>query len=113
MSRCIFISYSTLDADQAAELESILRAEGFEVWRDNRNVEQDWSVEIATALAERADAICLLWSANAAQSHWVLNEWLTARAIEKLIVPWRLAAFMASQATSGDVVESAQKIPPV
>jgi hypothetical protein len=87
----IFISYSSRDVHEAETLESFLRAAEFDVWRDKRNLETDWSGEIATALAERADAVCLVWSKNAAESQWVRNERLTARAIEKLTVPWVLA----------------------
>ena len=86
LNRCIFISYSSRDAEVAEELESMLRAENFDVWRDRRNVETDWSAEIARALTDRADVLCLLWSEAASESEWVRNEWLTARAIEKLIV---------------------------
>jgi WD40 repeat protein len=90
LSRCIFISYSSRDVKAAEELENTLRAEGFEVWRDGRNIETDWSAEIATALTDRAEALCLVWSGPASKSKWVRNEWLTARAIEKLIIPWVL-----------------------
>lgn len=91
MNRCIFISYSSQDVAQAESLETRLRAEKFEVWRDKRNIETDWSAEISSALTDHADAVCLIWSEHAAQSQWVRNEWLTARAIEKSIVPWALA----------------------
>jgi len=91
LARCVFISYSSRDVHEAETLESLLRGAEFDVWRDKRNLETDWSAEIARALAERAYAICLVWSKNAAESQWVRNEWLTARAIEKLIVPWVLA----------------------
>jgi hypothetical protein len=64
----MLISYSSLDADQAADLEESLRTEGFEVCRDKRNIEQGWSAEIAAALTDRADAVCVVWSENAAQS---------------------------------------------
>ncbi len=91
MSRRIFISYSSHDVQQAEDLERTLRTEEFDVWRDKRDIETDWSAEIAAALTDRADALCLVWSESAAHSQWVQNEWLTARAVEKLIVPWVLA----------------------
>jgi hypothetical protein len=59
---------------------------GFNVWRDQTRLETNWSREIAQALAA-CDALCLLWSEQASRSRWVQHEWLTARALEKYIVP--------------------------
>jgi WD40 repeat protein len=83
-----FISYSSRDLDVAREVEQLLMSAevGWAPWRDEQRLERDWSDEIAQALA-RSDALVLLWSAQAAQSRWVRNEWLTARALEKPIVP--------------------------
>ena len=74
LARCVFISYSSHDVHDAENLETLLRGEGFDVWRDKRNLKTDWSVEIATALADRADAACLVWSQYASESQWVRNE---------------------------------------
>lgn len=57
---------------------------GFEVWRDERRIERDWSRDIASGLAG-ADAVVVLWTAASAASRWVQNEWLTTRALEKRI----------------------------
>ena len=81
----VFISYSSQDRAAAEAVHAALSGH-FEVWRDQARIETDWSREVAHALAG-ADAVCLLWSAHAAQSKWVKHEWLTARALEKPIVP--------------------------
>ena len=58
----IFISYSSKDIGIAEELERYLQKENkeiekedknaFDIWRDKREIETDWSKEIAEALAE-------------------------------------------------------------
>jgi WD40 repeat protein len=87
---CIFISYSSKDRASAEELHESLTHAGFRVWRDKTRLDTDWPREIAEGLANEADAVCLLWSRNAAQSRWVKHEWLTARALEKRIFPCTL-----------------------
>src|SRR5919112_3125662 len=84
----LFLSYSSHDRETARAVEDVLTAApiGKRVWRDERSIERDWSREIADALAG-AEAIVSVWSANAAASHWVRNEWLTARALGKPIMP--------------------------
>ena len=82
----IFISYSSKDRCAAEIIHKNLEAAGFVVWRDQTRLETDWSREIAFALAD-SDLICLLWSEHSEKSKWVKNEWLTARALEKWIIP--------------------------
>jgi WD40 repeat protein len=78
----IFISYARLDAPLAEALERSLSSLGLTTWRDKRDIETDWSREIAQALVQ-STACCVLWTEQAAGSHWVQHEWLTARALEK------------------------------
>jgi WD40 repeat protein len=82
----VFVSYSSRNRKLAKAVQRSLEGAGFEVWRDQRRIENDWSAEIAAALG-RTDLLCLLWTEDSAKSDWVKNEWLTARALEKLIVP--------------------------
>jgi hypothetical protein len=82
----VFISYSSQDRVAAEAVHAAL-AGHFDVWRDQTPIETNWSREIAQALAD-ADAVCLLWSAHSAKSNWVKHEWLTARALEKPIIPF-------------------------
>ncbi len=83
----IFISYSSKDRDVVEELHKQLETAGFDVWRDQTHLETDWSREIADELA-KSDMVCLMWSEHAAASKWVKHEWLTARALEKRIIPF-------------------------
>lgn len=87
----VFISYSSRDAEPAQATHQRLEKAGFSVWRDRTRLEREWPREIALALAQ-SDVICLLWSVNAAESKWVKHEWLTARALEKRIIPIFLPA---------------------
>jgi hypothetical protein len=82
----IFISYSSKDRKAAESVHERLAAAGFDIWRDQTRLETDWSREIASALAE-SDVLCLLWTEHSAGSKWVRHEWLTARALEKRIIP--------------------------
>ncbi len=83
----IFISYSSKDRKVVEDIHKQLEDAGFDVWRDQSRLETDWSREIAYALAD-ADVVCLMWSEHAAVSKWVKHEWLTARALEKQIIPF-------------------------
>ena len=84
----IFISYSSKDRKIVEKIhQSLSSLDNFIVWRDQTRLEKDWSREIAFALAE-SDVLCLMWSESAATSKWVKNEWLTARALEKRIIPF-------------------------
>lgn len=78
----IFISYSSKDRKIVEKIHGYLASADLDVWRDQDRLETDWSREIAFALAD-ADALCLMWSENAANSKYVQHEWLTARALEK------------------------------
>ena len=52
---------------------------GFQTWRDKRRIESD-------ALTKQ-DIIFLLWTKNASESDYVKSEWMTARALGKVIKP--------------------------
>jgi hypothetical protein len=83
----IFISYSSKDLTIVQQIHDIIVSlDNLEVWRDQTRLEIDWSREIAFALAD-SDVLCLMWSKSAANSKWVKHEWITARALEKRIIP--------------------------
>jgi len=86
-STCIFISYSSRDRKLAEQIHAELCQLGYGVWRDQKRLELDWPREISQALVHEADLLCLLWTQHAADSKWVQHEWLTARALEKRIIP--------------------------
>jgi hypothetical protein len=80
----LFISYSSRDLVVARMVHNLLSSHGFDVWRDERRIERNWSEEIARQLVV-ADVVVVLWSAGSAASRWVQHEWLTARALNKRI----------------------------
>jgi len=84
----LFISYSQKDKEAAEKIEQNLKEHGFDTWRDITDIDygKNWPREIANNLV-RSDIIVLLWSRHAATSSAVKNEWLTARALEKGIIP--------------------------
>jgi hypothetical protein len=81
----IFISYSSKDVKIAERIHNLLDND-FEVWRDESEIRRDWSKEIADALSQQ-DIVLLIWTKNASESQYVKNEWMTARALGKLIKP--------------------------
>src|SRR5580704_2459602 len=83
--RQVFMSYSTVDAEIVKQVEKEFEPH-FLVWRDERSTEVNWSREISQALVG-SQVVCLFWSENAAKSSYVENEWLTATALEKPVVP--------------------------
>ena len=84
----IFISYSRQDLAVVQRVEQALTANGFSVWRDQESLYggQQWPKEIGEAIAT-SDYFLLLWSNNAADSHFVEFEWTTAIALGKAIIP--------------------------
>lgn len=84
----IFISYSRKDIKAAEKIEQNLQENGFATWRDVRDIDPGvyWSRETAKSLAG-SDILVLLWSRHAATSRTVQHEWLTARALERGIIP--------------------------
>ncbi len=86
----IFISHSWADKELVRRLETELKTAGAEVWVDHAEVRAGDSLpkEISDALAW-CDTVLLVWSRDAAQSHWVELEWACAVALRKLIIPCR------------------------
>jgi TIR domain/YARHG domain len=81
----IFISYSTDDRGQAAELADFLQERGYSVWWDRELCAgQQFYGEIAGALAGCKVAI-VIWTVSSIVSRWVLGEAETAASAEKLI----------------------------
>lgn len=81
----VFLSYSRSDQADAARLASALTAAGLKVWWDHL-------IEGGAAFAKRiesaldsADAVVVLWSANAVESDWVLDEAARGRDLHKLV----------------------------
>jgi hypothetical protein len=86
--RKAFLSYCRSDNEYAERLCVKLAGAGVDVWRDQESLYagQSWPGAIGEAITKQ-ETIVLLWSANAATSHFVDFEWNTALALKKHIVP--------------------------
>ena len=87
----VFISHSHLDRAHATTLQRVLEKNRAQTYLD-----QD-RIQVADVLPDRirlgiesCSVFLLLWSMNAAQSVWVNDEWNTAYAQRKKIVPYLL-----------------------
>ena len=81
----IFISYGRSTARQARGAADALRALGYSVWiDDDLPAHRAFSPEIEAQLTA-AKAALVIWSAEAATSHWVLSEANRAREDNKLV----------------------------
>ena len=67
----IFISYARPDEPQAERVAEVLRAAGYRVWRDDELPAHRAYVEVIEERLKSADAVVVLWSAEAAKSEWV------------------------------------------
>ena len=76
----VFISYARTDEPLACLIADELREGGFEVWRDDELPAHRAYAEVIEERINGAGAVVVLWSAEAAKSHWVRAEADTARA---------------------------------
>jgi hypothetical protein len=72
LQKRLFISFSWGDIDVVRVIHDRLTAVpgSYAIWRDEREVERDWSREIASSLVA-TDAVILVWSQGACNSRWV------------------------------------------
>ncbi len=84
----VFISYSRKDSAFTDRLYKRLDQAGHDLWMDRESLKggQKWLKEIEEHI-RWADAIIVLWSADAARSEWVDKEILYAENLGKLIIP--------------------------
>ena len=84
----VFISYARHDLNAVKQLERALQAHDVSVWRDQESIYggQQWPKAIGEAIAAH-DHVLLIWSKDAAQSHFVEFEWNSAIALRKIILP--------------------------
>src|SRR5579859_6583744 len=81
----VFISYSHATAPQARGAAAVLRALGYSVWiDDDLPAHRAFTPEIEAQLTA-ARAALVIWSAEAAKSHWVMSEANRAREDNKLV----------------------------
>ena len=81
----VFVSYARPDEPLAQLVAEELRAAGFEVWRDDELPAHRPYAEVIEERINGAEAVVVLWSAEAAKSHWVRAEADTARAAQTLV----------------------------
>ena len=81
----VFISYARPDEALASLVTEGLRASSFEVWRDDELPAHRAYAEVIEERINGAAAVVVLWSADAAKSHWVRAEADSARAALTLV----------------------------
>ena len=70
----VFISYARSTAKQARGIAEALRALGYGVWRDDELPAHRAFGEVIEERLKSAKAVVVIWSAEAAKSHWVRAE---------------------------------------
>jgi len=75
----VFISYARSTEEQARQVEEALRGAGYGVWRDSDLPAHRGYAEVIEERLKEAKAVVVLWSVEAAKSHWVRAEADTAR----------------------------------
>lgn len=81
----VFLSYAREDAAKAKALAGALERAGHEVWWDRHiHSGSEYAGAIEEAL-ERADAVLVLWSSDAARSSWVRDEAAEGRDSGRLV----------------------------
>jgi adenylate cyclase len=81
----VFISYARPDEPLASLVAERLREDGFEVWRDDELPAHRPYAEVIEERIKAAGAVVVLWSVEAAKSHWVRAEADSARAAQTLV----------------------------
>jgi len=84
----VFISYAWNNKAIARQLQSDLMRDGVEVFIDYEKISGGDSLPARiSAGLEWCNTLVLLWSADAAQSYWVSQEWENALQLQKRIIP--------------------------
>src|SRR5436190_13412921 len=81
----VFVSYARADEPQAKRVADSLRAEGYAVWRDDELPAHRAYADVIEERLRSADAVVVLWSAEAAKSQWVRAEADAAREAGTLV----------------------------
>ena len=88
-SSSVFISHSSVNLEDARQVETALTAGGFEVWLDDSDIRVGVLLgkELLEAI-ESSRAVVLIWSEAAKNSAWVTTEILAAFHLNRFILPY-------------------------
>ena len=75
----VFVSYARADEASAERVAEMLRGQGYRVWRDDELPAHRTYAEVIEERLKSADAVVVLWSAEAMKSQWVRAEADAAR----------------------------------
>src|SRR5438128_1746654 len=81
----VFVSYARPDEPHAERIAEALRGEGYSVWRDDELPAHRAYADVIEERLKSADAVVVLWSADAARSQWVRAEADAARSAGTLV----------------------------
>src|SRR5690348_1269183 len=81
----VFVSYARVDEPMAERVADALRADGYDVWRDDQLPAHRAYADVIEERLKAAKAVVVLWSAEAAKSQWVRAEADAARGSGTLI----------------------------
>ncbi|MGN6156369.1 MAG: TIR domain-containing protein [Sphingomicrobium sp.] len=81
----LFISYARSTETQASTIADRLRSLGYAVWRDDELPAHRAYGEVIEERLSGASAVIVVWSVDAAKSHWVRAEADAARTVGKLV----------------------------
>ncbi len=81
----VFISYARASEERARQVEDMLQRSGFVVWRDSELPAHRTYSEVIEERLRSAKAVVVLWSVEAARSHWVRAEADAAREVGTLV----------------------------
>ncbi len=81
----VFVSYARPDESQAIVVAEALQAQGYRVWRDDELPAHRAYADVIQERLSSAQAVVVLWSAEAAKSQWVRAEADSARGSGTLV----------------------------
>ena len=81
----VFVSYARSSEEQARQVEDALRDAGYGVWRDAELPAHRSYADVIEERLKAAKAVVVLWSEEAAKSHWVRAEADSARESATLV----------------------------
>src|SRR6478672_6169177 len=81
----VFVSYARPDEPHAERVAEALRSEGYRAWRDDELPAHRAYADVIEERLKSAQAVVVLWSAEAAKSEWVRAEADAARVTRTLV----------------------------